>query len=84
LERNRGTGAIARAWASSHPVQQASIIGRTMKFSLRKLLIVAISIGTLPFWFDHFLIPFFVILAICVGMAVRAFGSDMNDELDFS
>ena len=34
-----------------------------MKFSLRKLLLWMLMLGALPFWYQHFLIPFFVILS---------------------
>lgn len=55
-----------------------------MKFSLRTLLISMLMMGALPFWYQHFLIPFFVILAICIGMSVHAFGEESRDENNFS
>lgn len=55
-----------------------------MKFSLRTLLLWMVMLGALPFWYQHFLIPFFVILAICIGMSVYAFGEDSQDENIFS
>ena len=45
-----------------------------MKFSLRTLLLSMLMLGALPFWYQHFLFPFFVNLAICIGMSVHAFG----------
>ena len=55
-----------------------------MKFSLRTLLLTMLLLGALPFWYQHFLIPFFVILAICIGMSVHAFGEGSQDETNFS
>ncbi len=55
-----------------------------MKFSLRTLLLWMLTLGALPFWYQHFLIPFFVILAICIGMSVYTFGEDSQDENIFS
>ena len=41
-------------------------------------------LGALPFWYQNFLIPFFVILLICIGMSVVAFGEDSQDENNLS
>ena len=55
-----------------------------MKFSLRTLLLAMLLLGALPFWYQHFLIPFFAILVICIGMSVHAFGDGSQDENNFS
>ena len=51
-----------------------------MKFSLQTLLVVMLVFGTSPLWYQHFLIPFFLILAICIGMSVYAFGEGARNE----
>ena len=52
----------------------------TMTFSLRTLLVIMLVFGALPFWYQHFLVPFFLILAICIGMSVYAFGEGSRNE----
>jgi len=54
-----------------------------MKFSLRTLLILMLILGSAPLWSRNFL-PFFIILAICIGMSVVAFGEGVRDENNFS
>ena len=51
-----------------------------MQISLRTFLVMMLVLGTTPLWWENFLIPFFVILMVCVGMSVHAFGIGSRDE----
>lgn len=50
-----------------------------MQLSLRTLLLLTVIFGALPFWYEYWLIPFFVIIAICIGMSLRAFATEFRD-----
>ena len=54
-----------------------------MNFSLRTLLIMMLILGSTPLWSRYFLIPFFIILVICIGMSVVAFGDGVRDRDNF-
>ena len=54
-----------------------------MNFSLRTLLIMMLILGSAPLWSQYFLIPFFVLLVICIGMSVVAFGDGVRDRDNF-
>jgi hypothetical protein len=45
-------------------------------------MLVVLMVGALPFWYENFLVPFFVIMAICVGMSLRAFSNEFRDDWD--
>ncbi|MEZ6133698.1 MAG: hypothetical protein R3C53_02190 [Pirellulaceae bacterium] len=51
-----------------------------MKFSLLTLLMLVTVLGTIPFWVDNFLIPFFIIIIVSVVMAVRGFSDTSDDD----
>lgn len=51
-----------------------------MQLSLRSLLLIVAIFGAMPFLYQNWLVPFFVIIAICVGMSLRAFASEFRDD----
>ncbi len=51
---------------------------------MRTLLIMMLTLGSLPLWSQYFLIPFFIILVICIGMSVVAFGDGVRDRDNFN
>jgi len=51
-----------------------------MQFSLRTLLLIVLVLGTTPLWWENFLLPFFLILVVCIGMSVHAFGESSRNE----
>lgn len=55
-----------------------------LQFSLRNLLLTMIVLGSAPFWFEHFLIPFGIILVISFWMAVRGFSDSNHNDINFS
>ena len=52
-----------------------------MQLSLRSLLLIVTVFGTLPFLYENWLVPFFVIIAICLGMSLRAFATEFRDDM---
>ncbi len=55
-----------------------------MQISLRTLLGLMLVFGSLPFWFEHFLIPFAIILIVSLVMALRGFSDTSDDDINFS
>lgn len=51
-----------------------------MQFSLRSWLLITTVFGMLPFLVEYWLEPFFVIIAICLGMSLRAFATEFRDD----
>ena len=51
-----------------------------MQLSMRSLLLIVSVFGMLPFLYQNWLIPFFVIIAICLGMSFRAFATEFQDD----
>jgi len=51
-----------------------------MQISLRTFMVMMLVLGTTPLWWENFLIPFFLILVVCIGMFVHAFGESPRDE----
>lgn len=51
-----------------------------MRFSLRSLILTTTLFGMLPVLYEYWLVPFFVIIAICMGMSLRAFATEFRDD----
>jgi hypothetical protein len=51
-----------------------------MQISLRSLMLLGVAVGALPFWYDNLLVPFFIIMIVCVGMSLRAFATEFRDD----